>query len=161
MPTSTYAIALGSNRPGRHGPPEREIAAALERIGGVIAASPVIRTAAVGPSRRAFANAVALIETAEDPPALLRRLKAIEREFGRRRGMRWSARVLDLDIILWSEGAWGSRELIVPHPAFRERGFVLAPLARVAPGWRDPLTALTVRQLAARFGARSRRAGTP
>jgi 2-amino-4-hydroxy-6-hydroxymethyldihydropteridine diphosphokinase len=147
---TTYAIALGSNRPGRHGPPERELAAALAALGEVVAVSPVLRTPPLGPSLRRFANAVALIESDEEPPALLTRLKAIEQAFGRRRGRRWAARVIDLDIILWSGGAWSDRAVTVPHPRFRERSFVLEPLARVAPGWRDPLTGLTVRQLRAR-----------
>lgn len=147
MPTTTYAIALGANRPGRHGPPERAIAVALAHIGSVRAVSPVIRSAPLGPSIRRFANVAALIDTDESPPALLARLKAIERAMGRRRGRRWGARVIDLDIVLWSGGRWTSRVLAVPHPAFRKRRFVLAPLAQVAPGWRDPVTGRTVRQL--------------
>jgi 2-amino-4-hydroxy-6-hydroxymethyldihydropteridine diphosphokinase len=59
--------------------------------------------------------------------------------------------VLDLDIILWSEGSWAGPELIVPHPEFRRRFFVLEPLAEIAPRWRDPLTGLTIRQLLARL----------
>src|SRR5690606_32497421 len=104
------------------------------------------------PSIRRFANAAALIESDEAPPALLGRLKAIERAFGRRRGRRWGARVIDLDIILWSEGAWGDPDLVVPHPRFRERAFVLDPLALIAPRWRDPVSGLTVRHLRARAG---------
>jgi 2-amino-4-hydroxy-6-hydroxymethyldihydropteridine diphosphokinase len=145
---TTYAIALGSNRRGRHGGPAAEIAAALAAIGGVVAASPTIASTPLGPSIRRFANAAALIDTDEAPPALLARLKAIERALGRRRGKRWGARVIDLDILLWSGGAWASPGLVVPHPAFRDRDFVLRPLGRIAPGWRDPLTGRTVRQLA-------------
>jgi 2-amino-4-hydroxy-6-hydroxymethyldihydropteridine diphosphokinase len=151
VPTSRYAIALGSNRPGRHGRPEAEIAAALAMLGDVIAVSPVLRTPPLGLSKRRFANAVALIESDETPPELLARLKAIERSFGRRRGRRWDARVIDLDIVLWSQGAWGERGLTVPHGAFRTRDFVLRPLLAVAPDWRDPVSGLRVRHLAARL----------
>lgn len=154
MPTYRYAIALGSNRRGPHGSPEAEIAAALAALGGVLAVSPVLRTPPLGPSKRRFANAAALIESDEAPPALLARLKAIERAFGRRRGRSWAARVIDLDIILWSEGAWGQKGLTVPHAAFRERDFVLRPLLAVAPEWRDPVSGLSVRQLAVRLGRR-------
>lgn len=154
MPTTRYVIALGSNRRGRHGSPEAEIAAALAALGGVVAVSPVLRTPPLGPSKRRFANAAALIESDDEPPALLARLKAIERAFGRRRGRSWAARVIDLDIILWSEGAWGEKRLTVPHAAFRERDFVLRPLLAVAPEWRDPVSGLSVRQLAARLGLR-------
>lgn len=145
---TTYAIALGSNRRGRHGAPAREIAAALEALGDVVIRSPTVASAPLGPSNRRYANAVALIETAEDPATLLVRLKSIERAFGRRSGRRWGSRVLDLDIVLWSGGAWSSPGLTVPHAAFRERGFVLAPLAGLVPTWRDPLTGRTIRQLA-------------
>lgn len=151
MARTSYAIAIGSNRWGRHGSPAREVAAAIAALGGVTATSPILHTPPLGPSKRRFANAVALIETDEAPPALLRRLKAIERDFGRRRGRTWGARVIDLDIVLWSGCSWGEPALVVPHRLFRDRAFVLAPLARVAAGWRDPVTGLSVRQLAARL----------
>jgi 2-amino-4-hydroxy-6-hydroxymethyldihydropteridine diphosphokinase len=154
MVTTSYAIALGSNRAGRHGPPVRELAAALAALGGVAAVSPILHTPALGPSKRRFANAVAILETGESPPELLARLKGIERAFGRRPGIRWGARVIDLDIILWSGGAWSDATLTVPHPAFRRRAFVLVPLAAIVPGWRDPLTGRTVRQLLALLGKR-------
>ena len=154
MPTPVYAIALGSNRRGRHGSPEAEIAAALAALGGVTAVSPLLRTPPLGPSKRRFANAVALIESNEQPPALLRRLKAVERGFGRRRGRNWAARVIDLDIILWSGGAWSGPGLTVPHAQFRTRDFVLRPLLAVAPDWRDPVSGLRVRHIAARLGKR-------
>jgi 2-amino-4-hydroxy-6-hydroxymethyldihydropteridine diphosphokinase len=154
VPTPVYAIALGSNRRGRHGSPQAEIGAALAALGDVIAVSPMLRTAPLGPSKRRFANAVALIESDEDPPALLARLKAIERGFGRRRGRSWGARVIDLDIVLWSEGVWDEPRLTVPHLQFRERDFVLRPLMAVAPDWRDPVSGLRVRQIAYRLAKR-------
>lgn len=157
MARTSYVVALGSNRRGRHGSPRDEIAAALDAIGGVIAESAIVETAPIGPSTRRFANAAAIVEADESPPALLRRLKAIERALGRRRGQRWGARVIDLDIILWSGGAWSDAQLTIPHSAFRERTFVLDPLRAIVPGWRDPLTGLTVRQLAHRRRAVDRR----
>ncbi len=150
--THHYVIALGSNRRGRHGSPRQELAAAIAAIGGMVARSPVIETAPLGPSRRRFSNAAILVESAETPPDLLARLKQIERDFGRRNGRRWDARVIDLDVILWSGGAWSSPGLTIPHPQFRLRSFVLDPLVRLVPDWRDPLTGRTIRQLAARTG---------
>ncbi len=151
MTITSYAIALGSNRRHhRHGAPDHVVKAAmaaLDELGEVTAASPVIRTAALGPAGRGFANAAAVLATPLEPDALLSRLKQIERRFGRRRGRRWGARVLDLDIILWSEGAHAAPGLTVPHPEFRKRRFVLQPLGRIAPTWRDPITGRTVRQL--------------
>ena len=108
-------------------------------------------TAPLGPSPRRYANAAALIATGLAPGALLHRLKQVERRFGRRGGRRWASRVLDLDIVLWSGGAWSEPGLTVPHIAFRERRFVLDPAAAIAPLWRDPVTGLTLRQLAGRY----------
>lgn len=150
MARTTYAIAVGSNRRGRHGDPAAEVRAALAAVGAG-AFAPVIVSAPLGPSIRRFANTVALVESALAPPALLARLKAIEHAFGRRRGRRWGARVIDLDIVLWSGGQWRSPGLTIPHAAFRARDFVLQPLLRLAPGWRDPVTGLAVRHLAARL----------
>ena len=150
-----YVIASGSNRRGRHGGPADEVRAALATLGMVIAASPIIATAPLGPSSRRFANAAALVESGEHPRDLLDRLQAIEADFGRRPGRRWGERVIDLDIVLWSGGVWADDRLTIPHPAFRERRFVLDPLRAVVPDWRDPLTGLTVRQLAARLTRRA------
>jgi 2-amino-4-hydroxy-6-hydroxymethyldihydropteridine diphosphokinase len=153
MATTSYAIALGSNRRSRHGSPAATLRAALAAIGGLRAVSAIRTTPALGPAGRSFANAAAIIESSLDPDALLVELKAIERAFGRRPGRRWGPRVLDLDIILWSGGAWRGPGPIVPHPAFRKRAFVLQPLAEIAPAWRDPMAGATVRQLLARLTA--------
>ena len=152
-----YLIALGSNvRHPHHGPPRSVLAAALARLESegprLLAAASPIETDPLGPSIRRYANSAALIETALDPDELLALLKQIEREFGRRAGgQRWRARVLDLDIVLWSGGAFASDDLTLPHPLFRERAFVLLPAAQIAPHWRDPLSGRTVRQLLSRL----------
>lgn len=156
MSRASYAIALGSNRPHhRHGRPGAILSAALSALEAedlhVVALSPVISTPPIGPSRRIFANAAAIVATALAPPDLLQRLKRLERDFGRRSCRRWGERTLDVDIILWSGGRWRSPHLQIPHGAFRERSFVLDPLARIAPRWRDPHSALSVRHLLARL----------
>ncbi len=113
---------------------------------------PVIDSAPVGSSRRTYANSALLVATTLEPEALLAELKRIEREFGRRAAEpRWRARLLDLDIILWSGGVFASPGLTIPHPRFRQRAFVLQPAAAIAPAWRDPVTGLTVRQLRTRL----------
>ena len=120
----------------------------------VFAHSAIIQSSPMGPSSRRFANAAAVIATQLDPPALLARLHEIESHFGRvRRGQNWRARVLDLDILLWSGGMWADSNpaLSIPHPGLRSRGFVLTPAAMVAPDWRDPMTGLTIRHLQSRF----------
>jgi len=148
-----YAVAVGSNRARRGGERPRDlIHAAMDRLGAypftLLARSSIIDTAPIGPSLRRYANAAILIETGLPPLALLAHLKATERAFGRcTGGQRWSARALDLDIILWSGGLWASKGLAIPHAAFRTRAFVLQPLAQIAPDWRDPLTGISIRQL--------------
>jgi 2-amino-4-hydroxy-6-hydroxymethyldihydropteridine diphosphokinase len=158
--TQLYAIAIGSNRPhGRFGRPAGVVEAAIARLDeefGLFDASPIVLNAAHGGAGRDFANAVALVESSLQPPAMLSRLKSLEREFGRRRGRRWGPRVLDLDLVLWSGGRFGSRGLTVPHPRLASRSFVLHPLAAVAPGWR--VGPLSVRHLAHRL-ARKRPRG--
>ena len=152
MAKTSYAIALGSNRRSRHGSPAQTLEAVLAGLRPV-ATSRIRHTPALGPAGRGFANAIAIVESDLDPDELLAELKAMERAFGRRPGRRWGPRVLDLDIILWSGGAWGGPGPIVPHPEFRNRAFVLKPLAELAPDWRDPVSGLTVRQLLCRLTA--------
>lgn len=116
----------------------------------MFAQSSILENPAIGASRRRYANAVAIIASDLDPPALLHRLQSIEAHFGRRRtGQRWRARTLDLDILLWSGGIWSGEHpaLAIPHCSMRERNFVLAPATQIAPDWRDPLTGFTIRQL--------------
>jgi 2-amino-4-hydroxy-6-hydroxymethyldihydropteridine diphosphokinase len=152
--TQLYAIAIGSNRPhGRLGRPTGVVEAAIARLDqdfSLFDASPIVLNGAHGGAGRDFANAVALVESKLDPPEMLRRLKALEREFGRRAGRRWGPRVLDLDVILWSGGKFSSRRLTVPHPQLKQRSFVLQPLAVIAPGWR--VGPLAIRHLAYRLG---------
>lgn len=154
-------IALGSNRRhGRYGRPDRVVNAAIEALAThgiqVERRSRIHATAPIGPSDRTFANAVVAARTALSPEDLLVVLKAVERDFGRRRGRRWAARVLDLDIIAYGDAVlpsrlgWHSaRGLAIPHRAMHLRGFVLDPMAEVAPGWRHPLLNRSVRQLRA------------
>ena len=157
MTTTSYAIALGSNRShARHGRPEAVVRAAitsLDGLGKVERSSRIMDYPALGPGGRDYANAAAILSTGLEPTPLLAALKGIERDFGRRRGRRWGPRVLDLDIILWSEGLSTSPGPIVPHPEFRNRLFVLQPLAEIAADWRDPVTGLSVRHLLARLTA--------
>jgi 2-amino-4-hydroxy-6-hydroxymethyldihydropteridine diphosphokinase len=155
---STYLIAIGSNRMGRAGRPRDIIGAFIERLdphwGKPVAASAIQGSAPLGPGVRNYVNAVAAIETTLTPPELLAQLKLIERAHGRRPGRRWGDRVIDLDIIAWSSGIWASADLTIPHPQFRKRRFVLAPLCEIAPDWRDPITGLMARHLLARLDRR-------
>lgn len=155
-PLPLYAIGLGSNRRhARHGDPRQILMAALSELESddiePVDVSPVITSEPLGPSRRRYANAVALVASPLSPPEMLERLQHIEASFGRRTGQRWSARTLDLDILLWSGGVWSEADLVIPHPAMASRAFVLGPLRAIAPDWRHPLAAKTIRQMAARL----------
>ena len=155
-----YLIALGSNkRHHRHGRPPQVLRAALRAMSDagltVEAVAPILASAPLGPSLRRYANSAALVAAELDPKELLGLLKAIEQDFGRRSGgQRWSSRVLDLDLVLWSGGPWSSPGLTIPHAAFRERDFVLIPALGVAARWRDPVTNLSLRHLTARLTRR-------
>lgn len=155
----TYVVAIGSNRPlARKLGPRALVNAAMVALDSspltVIARSPILRSAPLGPSRRRYANSVVIIETVLTPPALLAHLQNLENRYGRKRQRRWAARTLDLDIILWSGGIWSGSDLSIPHAAFRDRSFVLNLLATIAPEWRDPVRGLTVKQLAAHLSRR-------
>lgn len=150
-----YVLALGSNRPlsARLPPPAilHAAIAALEAEGHQVrAVAPFVNTAPLGPSRRRYTNSALLVASTLKPDALLHALHAIENRFGRRRARRWGTRTLDIDIILWSGGCWHTRDLQIPHPAFRIRDFVLKPLMAVKPAWRDPVTGLRPAHLLAR-----------
>lgn len=126
----------------------------LAAFGTVMARSRVVRSAPMGAAQRCFANAACVMASQYDPLALLAACKRMEREFGRRPGRRWGDRVLDLDIVLWSGGAWKDAALTIPHPHFRERAFVLGPAREVARSWRDPVTGCSVAQLTRRLTRR-------
>ncbi|MWV28915.1 2-amino-4-hydroxy-6-hydroxymethyldihydropteridine diphosphokinase [Erythrobacter sp. GH3-10] len=127
--------------------------ALMEKAGFVIdAVAPIIASRPVGPSQRTYANGALVATTDLVPEQALAALQKIERDCGRqRRGQRWRARPLDLDIVLWSGGVFDAPELKIPHTLFRERDFVLGPAAAIAPDWRDPLTGRTLKQLHARL----------
>jgi 2-amino-4-hydroxy-6-hydroxymethyldihydropteridine diphosphokinase len=116
----------------------------LARVEGVrvLEQSSVYDTAPVGPpDQPRYLNAAVSVATTLGPQELLVRLLAIEATLGRERdGTRWTARTIDLDLVLFGECVLDEGDLQVPHPRFRERAFVLLPLTEIARNSRDPVT---------------------
>lgn len=142
------AIALGSNLGDRRAHLEWALERLRPHLSGFRASS-IIETDPVdvpGP-QPPYLNAVAIGRTDLDPAALLDLLLSIERERGRERPSLRAPRTLDLDLILYGDRVLHTSGMDVPHPRFRERRFVLAPLAEIAPEMRDPETGQTVSAL--------------
>ena len=113
--------------------------------------SPVYETEPQGGIEQpAFLNLVAEIETDLEPLELLSAVKALETALGRTETVHWGPRLIDVDIVLWGERQVDEPELTIPHREFRSRAFVLMPLLELAADARDPVTHLTVAELALR-----------
>jgi 2-amino-4-hydroxy-6-hydroxymethyldihydropteridine diphosphokinase len=148
-------IALGSNLGDRLYHLRRAVRS-LQATDGVrvVRCSPVYETKPEGglPRQRDYLNGVVRIRTQKTPDELLIVLKGIEKKFGRRvskkRGL---PRPIDLDIIFFGKRVLRDQALILPHPRFRRRVFVLRPLADIAPRWRDPVTGKTAVDLLRRL----------
>jgi 2-amino-4-hydroxy-6-hydroxymethyldihydropteridine diphosphokinase len=147
--TRRAAIAIGSNLGDRRA----AVAFAADRLANILsglALSDPIETESDGEGLQdqpLYLNAVVVGDTALTPRALLDALLAIEQAYGRERPFPGAPRTLDLDLILLGELREDSPGLHLPHPRFRQRFFVLSPLAEVAPDLVDPVTGLKVWEL--------------
>jgi 2-amino-4-hydroxy-6-hydroxymethyldihydropteridine diphosphokinase len=146
-------VAFGSNLGDR----EARIRAAAIQVAAFLSnfqLSTIVETAPVGAGLEhdpPYLNAVGVGESDLPPRALLERLQAIERAAGRTRSHPGAPRTLDLDLILAGNANVNEGDLQVPHPRFRERRFVLEPLAELGPDLVDPATGRTVRELLAQL----------
>jgi 2-amino-4-hydroxy-6-hydroxymethyldihydropteridine diphosphokinase len=153
---TTAAVALGSNLGDRRA----HLDLAISRLKTSLANLRVSRyyetvpVGAPGP-QPLFLNAAAVGETSLSATELLGVLMAIEQECGRERPFQNAARTLDLDLILLGDLVMETPALTVPHPRFRERRFVLEPLAEVAPDLVDPVTGSTVGELLTEISRRT------
>jgi len=150
MVTGRLILALGSNQTGPWGGPVETLARAVSKLRSsglsILRASSLFETRPFGPPRQPnYLNAVLVARCALPPDRLLRTLKGLEREAGRRAGPKWGPRPLDIDVIDyagrvtgWPFGKGPRRGLVLPHPEAHRRTFVLEPLLEVAPRWRHP-----------------------
>ncbi len=134
-------VGLGSNLQG----PACQLENAFELLAGIISTRLIKRSSLYlsapfgGVEQPDFVNAVAALMTRLSAAELLSELQRIENERGRERGdVRWGPRVLDLDLLVFSNQKIEEQGLIVPHPGIGERNFVLLPLGEVAPGINIP-----------------------
>jgi 2-amino-4-hydroxy-6-hydroxymethyldihydropteridine diphosphokinase len=146
---AVVAVAFGSNLGDRH----RAILDAAARVATFLTEfrlSQIIETAPVGEGLEndpPYLNAVGVGQSALSAREVFEKLRSIEAEAGRERPYPGAPRTLDLDLILAGDEVADEPGLQVPHPRFRERLFVLEPLAAIAPGLRDPLTGQTIAEL--------------
>jgi 2-amino-4-hydroxy-6-hydroxymethyldihydropteridine diphosphokinase len=145
----TVAIALGSNLGDRRAAFDFAIDQ-LSRVVTSLVVSDLIETEPEGDALQGqplYLNAVGVGQTALTASELLDELLAIEQAYGRTRPFPGAARTLDLDLILLGDTVVHLPQLQVPHPRFRERFFVLGPLAEIAPDLIDPVSGLKVWEL--------------
>jgi len=145
----TYLL-LGSNQGDR----EYFLAAGINRIGmlpgQVVITSGIYVTAAWGLADQPdFLNQVILFQTSLLPEDLLAHLNQIEQELGRVRKIKWSARVIDIDILYYDDIILQTDNLTIPHPHLHERRFTLVPLTEIAPEYRHPVLGKTSKELLA------------
>jgi len=146
-------LGLGANVGDRLGN-LRTALARLQTLARLEEVSSLYETEPQGVSEQPpFLNAVCRITTGLEPEGLLRFLKNLEQEIGRRPGgQRWGPRPIDLDILLYGERVVDTPELQIPHPRLAERAFVLVPLCELAPELRHPLLGKTMKELLASVG---------
>lgn len=143
-------LSLGSNLGDRAGSLRAALRALMSVAGVELKSwSHCYETEPIGFTEQpAFLNMAVEIETALVPLELLKAVKSIEAAIGRQKTDRWGPREIDIDIILWGDAEYASERLTLPHAAFRERAFVLVPMAEIAPEVVDPVTGETIAALA-------------
>lgn len=146
MATLAY-LSLGSNIGDREGN-LREAERRLGAIGRIAAVSSFYETEPVEFTEQPwFLNCAAALETELTPHNLMTATLGIEKDMGRQRVQKKGPRVIDIDILLFGDVVLDTAEVTIPHPAMRERRFVLEPLAEIAPEVRHPAFNKTIREL--------------
>lgn len=143
-------LALGSNLGDRLANLQNTIRALPPEV-QVTAQSPVYETPPWGyQDQPVFLNQVAAAQTALLPEELLRYLKDLEAELGRKPTFHYGPRQIDIDILFYDDLVYHSGDLVIPHPRLSERAFVLVPLADLAPQLRHPVSGESIQEMLAR-----------
>jgi 2-amino-4-hydroxy-6-hydroxymethyldihydropteridine diphosphokinase len=128
------AVGLGSNLGDRRALLAAAVQGLAAGAGTVVAVSSLYETEPIGgPRQGPYLNAVVVVDTALGPRSLLELCLGLEQDVGRVRRVRWEARALDVDVLLYDGIAVAEPGLSVPHPRMRERRFVLEPLVEAWP----------------------------
>lgn len=137
MKSRRALLLLGANL-GDRAAALREAIKGLTRLEGtrVTKRSRIYETAPVGPSDEPYLNQAVEIETTRTATGLLLEAKRLEAVAGRRPGVRWGARVLDVDLVSLGSERVSTPWLTVPHAAMAKRPFAAAPLGDLSPAWR-------------------------
>jgi 2-amino-4-hydroxy-6-hydroxymethyldihydropteridine diphosphokinase len=157
MPTHTVYLSLGSNLGDRAAHIERALARLGEENVSIVKRSSFYETEPVEFLAQGwFLNIAVEAETELMPRQLLRVIRQIERELGRKRIVKSGPRTIDIDILLFGTSIMNAAELEIPHPRMAERRFVLVPMAQIAPALRHPVLRLTMAELLAATKDRSK-----
>ncbi len=141
-------IGIGSNLGNREENCQKAIALLIEKNIKITKRSSLYEIEAWGVKEQPrFINMAVEIETNLEPAELLKVIKEIENSMGRREGIRWGPRVIDLDVLLYDDLILKTGELEIPHPAIKDREFVLKPLSEIAPDKIHPILKKSIKTL--------------